>query len=398
VAIVGTLLPFAFGCALQGSEVSDDPLTHLVASDSIATAAEIPWAEPPVDIVFSAPPEGFGSITAIAVTVDGKAFVYDGKAPARRRVLYLYDAAGNMVRQIGRAGLGPGEYSSQNPLLVSLDSGRVLISDVILRRFLVYDTAGALVADFSGPEYYGARVGRAAGGGFWRNSRIVTPPDSVTEVWIRYTVHGVPGDTAKVPQWAVGPVTRADFMPRIASLIDPDGRLTATWTGRLRFVRETPAGLFAFAATIEPIAYLPQERQDLQTVVDFAVPRIAQVGRLATKVPPTKPVIRALRGLDWNANLWVTLHAPSFHDSSQPARDPSSLPPGMSGYAWAEPDRIARFRPDGRFSGGATLPIGSEFLRGQDSLAWGTRLSESSEIEVVRWKIPSAETSRRFPR
>src|SRR5688500_6470978 len=48
----------------------------------------------------------FGSVDGIAVGLDGAMFVYDGKVP----IIRLYDATGKFVRNVGRAGEGPGEY------------------------------------------------------------------------------------------------------------------------------------------------------------------------------------------------------------------------------------------------------------------------------------------------
>lgn len=372
---------------LDGPDADDDPLSELSIVDSVISSPEEDWGVLSTQVTYEPPPGGFGLVQSIAAGENGSAFIYDAKSPSFRRALFLYDTHGRLIRKIGEAGLGPGEYSSQHPAVVALEHGRILVSDVTLRRILIFDTSGTVVADLSGSDYRGASVGRAAGGGYWRNSRRIVPPDSVVERWIQYDESGVAVDTVVVPSWGVEPLTKTEFAPMISSLVDPSGNLLVNWTGRLRVVRETPNGRFALVANVSPVPFEPDERAELQRLVDFAIPRAVIMGRMPTRVPQYKPVVKQLRGVDWSGGLWVALRSPSERDDSPIARDPAEMPPGMTGMSWIEPERIGRFDSSGRFLGSVTLPIGTSFKRGDGSRLWGTRISEDGDIEVIQWVV-----------
>ncbi|MEX2284356.1 MAG: 6-bladed beta-propeller, partial [Gemmatimonadota bacterium] len=79
----------------------------------------------------------FGSVDGIAVGLDGAMFVYDGKVP----IIRMYDATGKFVRNVGRAGEGPGEYRDVLGIETMAD-GRIAIWDPRNNRITLFDGKG----------------------------------------------------------------------------------------------------------------------------------------------------------------------------------------------------------------------------------------------------------------
>ncbi len=77
----------------------------------------------------------------IALTGDGGVVEYDDQAPA----IKLFDAKGELVRQLARPGEGPGEYRIP---LVTVQHDTAMIHDPTLRRGTIMTLDGKLVASF----------------------------------------------------------------------------------------------------------------------------------------------------------------------------------------------------------------------------------------------------------
>ena len=78
--------------------------------------------------------EPFGSITAIAIAPDERAWVLDGLAPT----VYLIDTAGDLAATRGREGDGPGEF--RNPCCLTLAADRLWVLSTDTRRIDVLPT------------------------------------------------------------------------------------------------------------------------------------------------------------------------------------------------------------------------------------------------------------------
>ena len=81
--------------------------------------------------------ETFGSIASLGFDARDNLYVLDRGS---HRVM-VYDASGRFVRQIGRKGGGPGNFSAPMAMAVFPD-GRVVVSDVARRAFSVFDGDG----------------------------------------------------------------------------------------------------------------------------------------------------------------------------------------------------------------------------------------------------------------
>lgn len=79
----------------------------------------------------------FGTIHEAAFDGDGNLYLVDGYAMQ----VVVVDPQGGLVRTIGRAGQGPGEFSSPRSLAIMPD-GRVVVSDLMHRAFQLYASDG----------------------------------------------------------------------------------------------------------------------------------------------------------------------------------------------------------------------------------------------------------------
>jgi sugar lactone lactonase YvrE len=82
--------------------------------------------------------------TDVAVGPDGQVYVADGYGNNR---VMVFDAAGRYVREWGRMGAGPGEFSL--PHAIALDSqGRLYVADRNNARIQVFDTEGRFLDEW----------------------------------------------------------------------------------------------------------------------------------------------------------------------------------------------------------------------------------------------------------
>ena len=117
---------FASGCG-----VLDDPALQAAATP-LAEAARIGSVEADADAAF-------GFIADVAVDGAGRVYVAD---PTAAQIL-VFDAAGGLLRRIGRRGEGPGEF--QAPIEMAVGSGDTLrVFDNALWRVASFDSAGTV--------------------------------------------------------------------------------------------------------------------------------------------------------------------------------------------------------------------------------------------------------------
>lgn len=107
------------------------PLASAVPMGEVAASAPVIDTAAPLLIAPST--AGVGS--------EGQIFVLDSRA----RRIYVFDGDGSPTGAIGAMGEGPGEMAQ--PISFSLtDDGRLVVSDIQLRRVTVYNSAGDLIS------------------------------------------------------------------------------------------------------------------------------------------------------------------------------------------------------------------------------------------------------------
>lgn len=99
-----------------------------------------------------------GTVRNVAFDGDGNLYLFDGTGgvtgPWLDPRILVYDAGGGFVREVGRSGEGPGEFSSPMSMVVMRD-GATAVNDIGHRGFQLFDAGGGFL-----------RIVRMTAGGF----------------------------------------------------------------------------------------------------------------------------------------------------------------------------------------------------------------------------------------
>ena len=81
--------------------------------------------------------EQFGDVQKVMFDAAGRLYVFDGQAER----IFVVDAGGSLIREVGREGEGPGEF--RLPVdFVALEDGRVAVADLEHRAYHLFDANG----------------------------------------------------------------------------------------------------------------------------------------------------------------------------------------------------------------------------------------------------------------
>jgi hypothetical protein len=349
-----------------------------------------------------------GEVEGVAVGRDGRIYVADAQVP----VVRMYDASGRFVRNLGRAGAGPGEYDELAGLR-TLPDGRVAIWDHDNSRITVFSADGDLAATHRVPSALAGsetfQVDQA--GNFYVRAVVRFDETShrladATQGWIRVAPDGQIRDTVVIPLDARRPEsfvlsTPSGFdRPFTTELVSTLGRNGTLITGRndtyafvqhrtagpplrverastpVRLGREERAEWLAWARMFEQRAANPTSSNPRAILTP---PR-----QVRYEIPETKPAFREL-ATDSQARIWVRRYVEA---QKRPASEPATVdrPP----RTWIEPPTYDVFEADGRFLGTVTLPWEARFYDARDRNVWATVTGALDETYVVRYRIEGA--------
>lgn len=312
-----TAFAMAVSGAACGGEVSD------------VTAAP-PVVEARVDLTIGSADGAdayiFGRVSGIALGPNGHIYVADAQANAVRE----FDADGQFVRSVARAGAGPGEV--RGPCCLAVDgTGTLWLRDTGNARYNAYDLSGGR------PTYRELRRMSHGSAGFWVETTF-GPSGHLIDVGhdegtlTRFHLDST-GTVTKVQRVTSPPAdslsmytverTNSAGLPMIAYLYQPFGpnhlvahspmggwasavssRYAVEWTG--------PDSSFSRLLTDDvagpPLSAAERTAAEERIEADrtrWEVPR----GQVPFDVPDTKPPLRALR-FSTNGHLWVFLSVP----------------------------------------------------------------------------------------
>jgi hypothetical protein len=324
----------------------------------------------------------FGAVIAIDVDRRGRFYVYDSRAePAQR--LHEYDSAGTWIRDIGRDGSGPGEYSQFVDVKV-LANDDILIADQDNARFTRFNADGKIVGTWPQLTGNGRDMTMPTPDGGWfaeATLQKISNQDGWIHTWIRYGADGRAMDTLVPPPEYVA-LARYTFAndgkshPRAMDAISPNGvRLTAR-NDQFDLVLRRGAQVDTVKRNVELVRYSDLERKGLLPQYRMAMRRSGQNPNDAS-VPEFKDTYR-----------WIN-YLPSGQIMAQ-------LVP--AGVPYDDKERGAQavgFRTPVAFDllTEAGAPIGRllgatpSLMRG-DTI-WGMVRGTSGEQYVVRWRLPA---------
>lgn len=339
----------------------------------------------------------FGSISALAPAHDGSFYVADRQGPVIRK----YDASGTHLFDVGRAGQGPGEFSSVDGLGVLADG-----------RLLVYDGRNARLSWISADGDFLESVSVSNGLGGFRGFVYSRDGDAYVRVFpesgFTETADGIPADWARVsadgtmerlvpvpPEEQAGPryVIQGHggfYRPLTVmtlSALGPDGTLYAVRNDEYRIVRRSPDGETTEMVRDEaPIQTTDEEIAQFEAFSDLAASRPGSDRSDYFPIPETKPFIRELV-VDLDGRLWVSRYTePVFMEYSEWERADREEK-GRVNHQWRDLQRWDVFDPDGVFLGAVTFPLKTTFITAEGGDAWGIHGGDYNEAYAVRWSL-----------
>lgn len=341
----------------------------------------------------------FGQIRDLAVGRDGSIFVADLHPQSVRQ----FDPAGRFVRQIGREGQGPGEYTSLLGTAI-LPDGTLSIWDYGNRRISVYDSTGAYLR---GLRVSGGAVQRKAFqvdtlGRFYVKVPVQPPRllpsgrfGDFTYGYARLSPDGTVLDTVSLPLdnptgAFAGPDNLRPFPTQEVYALSPFGYLVGGSNEQYSFTIRDPNG----AVTVEneghqPVPVTGEERREWEAVREYSE-RASGISFPA--IPRSKPAFRDL-WVDADGRIWVHRYVEAFKRDLPPGQETRSgnVRPNIT---WREPQVFDVYSAQGQFLRCVELPWGVRLSESRGSFIWGVTKGSFDEEYVVRWRIQREEASR----
>jgi len=347
-----------------------------------------PWGvihDPKPDLVVTSESIGLamGRIEDLIALADGGVALFDASNERGRTILQL-DSLGRLVRTIGRAGQGPGEFSSSYVhLAVAPDGVLFAIEWARLHRF----RDGAPLPLIPLGERLVGREGQLI---IAHADHSVTLNGPLIGQWDRAAPYFVKVDTTGAIVDSI--VARASWMGASDSLWRTrgewavalrDGGVMKVRLDRLGFMRLRADGMLAFISELnaEPPFYRMEERAELQRAEQWSAS--ARPGRAVREVPRQKPLLRAAFE-DAVGRIWLRRSAEAFR-----------IPPetkyfdlrGKVEVSWGEPVSLVAFDSTGALLGEIVFPLRSKVAIGAQ-YAWVVTPGESDVPVVARYRLP----------
>ena len=343
---------------------------------------------------------------------NGSVYVIDSDNVGRGATVRQYDRNGHFVRNLGRSGPGPGEYTWRPGEIKELPDGRILMSDA--RGLLVYSQNGASIgrwfakgawgnrgsqilldpAGFIG--LYGADVGIYAGG----------VPVNRVPVLYRFRLDGTVVDTIAPPeasfkQPASMAGARVPFIPTYKSAWSPLGYFVTSYVASYAIdLRKTPSsasGLLSrpgdpvtsIRRRVSTVPVLAEERNDWRQSITMFMRSGGGLGNwqwTGPEIPAIKPPVSDIF-VDIDGRIWVRLSQTgrvnrSVSIPTRPAtRDESYRLDAQQ--RWTEAMVYDVLEPSGRYLGQVRFPDGTVSTTITGNTVWAV-VNDSEEVPTIR--------------
>ncbi|MFN0099927.1 MAG: hypothetical protein ACKVS7_14740 [Gemmatimonadaceae bacterium] len=364
-----------------GTHQHGDTTHHVHASPG-------PWGvirDPKPELVVTSESIGLalGRIEDLVALADGGVALYDASNERGRTILQL-DSLGRLVRTIGRAGQGPGEFGSPYVRLAAAPDGVMFaIEWARLHRF----RQGVPLPLIQLGEQLIGREGQLI---IAHADHSVTLNGPLIGQWDRGAPYFVKVDTTGAIVDSI--VARASWMGASDSLWTTrgewavalrDGGLMKVRLDRLGFMRFRADGTLAFISEMnaEPPFYRMEERAELQRAEQWSAS--ARPGRPVREVLRQKPLLRAAFE-DALGRIWLRRSADAFR-----------IPPetkyfdfrGKVEVSWGEPVSLVAFDSTGALLGEIVFPLRSKVAIGAQH-AWVVTPGELDVPVIVLYRLP----------
>jgi len=351
----------------------------------------------------------FGDIADVALGRDGSLYVFDRQVPIVRH----YDASGKFLRNIGRAGSGPGEYRSASGIATTPD-GRLLVWDTGNWRINVYSANGDVLTQWTTPSgMSGSGTAQFSRAIFVDTAGIVTTrkmifdrnPENRPTIWVRFRPDGTPADTIhEPPAPELGKLSaRADrvstsspvpFAPIRYVALSPFGYLVAGYPNRYAFEIHQPGrAVVSVRRDVKPEPVTRAERAEGRKNIEDRMrqtdPNWSWNG---PDIPDSKPLYYGLI-VGHDGRIWISLTRgtePKIGGISST----SGVGPGVPRAPRPAADREASkptlydvFEPDGRYLGQVQSPAGTSAVVRKGDRVWAVAVGDDDVPRLKRYRI-----------
>lgn len=349
----------------------------------------------------------FGIVSALAELPDRSLLVLDRQAATIRH----YDAEGHHLRDIGRAGEGPGEFDTPSALAV-LSDGRIAVLDGGGGRTLLFHPDGTAAGSIPIPPAIFASELRQD-----ENDHLFIPvrgPAEMSYVFaaefivrvdpddsgaqrdtIRPPVAGTPPEQFELPGFR----TTVPLSPRELFAFAPPDRFAVGWSGRYQVLLHRVGdgdGAEQILRVEREVEAVPMSAGEREWRARRAVQPLRTIlGRTAgdmPTVPAVKPAFTELRLLD-DGRLVVERPLASISEED-PSHDPSD--PLSSPERWRTPTVLDFFAEDGTFLGELHFPSSIRSSSPPpilgDGYAWAVYTDELGVARIGRFRVIPVDT------
>jgi hypothetical protein len=343
----------------------------------------------------------FTQVSEFDVDPTGRLWVFDYPS----RSLFLFGPDGTLLRRIGRQGAGPGEFNSNNGMVVLGDSG-VALWDAQNGRISFIDRDGEWRTSWLVPTGFSTSHGLItdrAGQLYLR--RPVTPPREGEILGrmglVRLQTGGAFGDSLAPPDLPVArevyvarregstSSTSSRHAPNFHWAWHPAGHFVAAHGGTGVVVVERPGMKPLVIGRQAPPVDVPaeergQERESITYNMRQTEPGWSWRG---PDLPTTKaPVAGVFAGRD--GRIWIRVSAPSEVVPAAEVTIPSdSLRPVIT---WRTPTVYEVFAQDGMFLGRVAFPPRTTLMEADGNTVWAIGRNEDDLPAVTRYRIEPA--------
>lgn len=330
----------------------------------------------------------FGSVARIEATPDGGVLIFDSKSLDGPQIRHL-DANGKFVRNIGRSGRGPGEFSF-NPSFAAHRNGSIYVRNDMTSAS-VFGPDGKLVSHFAlnyGNGSTGEIVPATDGSIYMRGpfSRTSPNPFATVPPMLHYDIKGTLLDTISssvrwLPEGATG------FQ---AWRLLPDGRRVYTRTDKIGFLIVDAAGKHPLIAEGPgaAVSFLREEREELQAAYDGFREKCERESTAPRRmVPDVKPRARSGGIIDVDGRIWIPKSTTALRI---PAKVLSSCFNASGSFKFEvtheEPPAFAAFLADGTYLGEVRFPLRSRVTFTGDN-AWALVPDADDVMTLVKYRL-----------
>jgi len=354
--------------------------------------------------------EIIGDVHGVAVAADDRVWVWDNTTPS----LWLLDADGRAMRQVGQRGSGPGEYGRANGIGVTRD-GSLVMWDVGNARLNFFSADGThrqstrlafteccglpITVDTLDRIWLTTHPRTLTGG-----ARAVGPAQLIGDEvgYVRFAGSGALLDTVMAPTLpgadgvvsalvvsstgSGGAIRRVPYGTYPTYAVSPLGHIVSALSRPFAVHSERNGRPLLITRDFAPPPISDDERAQIRANIEFVMKEVrADFSWNGPEVPRSKPPISSLAvGLD--GRLWVRLSSPSEEYEPDPAAGgPTHRPPPVK---FRGRDNLWDvFTPDGQYLGRIAAPrnVGVFAMRGNH--AWGVVRDENDISQVARFRI-----------